>query len=339
VSNLSNQIALYSGIRTFIGKANSSVTSHDVAVQPDNKILVVGSNFVVMRYTAITSVATKSAAYDGDERADIAVLRHSNSTLYVLRGEGGPDVSYPSGEASFEVRRVIPEIFGSLLPAFSFVYWRGGNIIGTPASFCGTYATGNRQCIQWGLIGDIPVGGDYNADGFTDVAVFRPQNGVWYIYQSSSGRFRYVQWGTNGDKPVPADYDYDGITDIAIYRPSTGTWWIQRSSDSGYFTVQFGIALDIPLTGDFDGDGRADFTVYRASEGNWYQLLTTEGFRVVRFGLSTDIPVPGDYDGDGRHDVAVFRQGVWYLLQSTAGFKAIQFGNADDRPVSVRYDE
>lgn len=336
INNIANRIDLYSSTSDFIGKADSGTIARDITVQPDNKILVVGGSFDVIRYTAITSLATKSASYDGDEHADIAVLRPSNSTLHVLFGSGGTR-SYPSGEASFEARRVIPEAYGSL-PWFSFVYWRGGSIIGTPASFCGTYGTGNRQCIQWGFIGDIPVGGDYNGDELTDVAVFRPQNGVWYIYQSSNNQSRTVHWGLDGDKPVPADYDYDGITDIAVYRPSTGTWWILRSSDGGHFAVRFGIASDIPLTGDFDGDGFADFTVYRANEGNWYQLLTTEGFRAVRFGLATDIPVPGDYDGDGRHDIAVFREGFWYLLQSTQGFKAVQWGLPGDVPVSTRYD-
>lgn len=337
INNIANRIDLYTDVGDFIGKANSNTIARDITVQPDNKILVLGGGFNLIRYTAITSLATKSASYSGDERANIAVLRPSNSTLYVLSRFGGTRI-YPSGEASFEIRRAIPEGYASL-PWLSFIYWRGGSIIGSPASFCGTYGTGNRQCLQWGFIGDIPVGGDYDGDEFTDVAVFRPQNGVWHIYPSSSHQSRTVHWGLDGDKPVPADYDYDGITDFAVYRPSTGTWWILRSSDSEHFAVQFGIASDIPLTGDFDGDGFADFTVYRASEGNWYQLLTTEGFRAVKFGLTTDSPVPGDYDGDGRHDIAVYREGFWYLLQSTEGFKAVQWGLSNDVPVSVRYDQ
>ena len=326
---------LFSPYNRVIGGA-PRLTGSDIIVQPDNKIIVISSTqgkFKVTRLITITSRGTRIANYDDDDATDIAVLRPANLTLNVLRSSDGY-ISYPAPEANFNIRRVIPEYKSS------FIYW--GNTFSTgddsPAFFCYTNEQRTRNCYQWGLLGDVAVGGDYDGDGFTDRTVFRPQNGVWYIYQTNS-QFSSVQWGMSGDKPVPADYDYDGITDVAIYRPSTGTWWVRRSSDNTYFSVQFGIASDIPLTGDYDGDGLADFVVYRPSSGTWYQLLTTDGFRAIQFGISTDVPVPGDYDGDGRHDLAVFRQGIWYLLQSTAGFKAIQFGLADDVPVSVRYDE
>jgi uncharacterized delta-60 repeat protein len=327
---------LYSPDNRSIGGAR--LMGNDIILQPDNKLIVVGSTqteFKITRLTAITSQATRIADYDDDDATDIAVLRASNLTLYVLRSSGGY-INYAAPEPNFQMRRVIPEYKNS------FVYW-GNNVGGSdsPAFFCYTNETRYRECRQWGLLGDVSVGGDYDGDGVTDRAVFRPEDGSWYFSPSTVYPYelRSVQWGTSGDKPVPADYDYDGITDIAIYRPSTGTWWIRRSSDNTYFSVQFGISSDTPLTGDYDGDGRADFVVYRPSDGFWYQLLTTDGFRAIKFGISTDIPVPGDYDGDGRHDLAVFRQGIWYLLQSTAGFKAIQFGLADDVPVSVRYDK
>lgn len=333
------QTGLFTSDGRLIGGAKN-LSANEIAVQSDDKLIFINSTefeFVVTRLITITSQATRLADYDNDDKTDIAVLRPSNSALYVLRSRDG-FIGYNSGEASFEVRRVIPE-YKNPLP---FVYWRSnGNIIGSPAVFCGTNGTaGNRECVQWGMLGDIPVGGDYDGDRFTDDTVYRPSNGVWYIRQSSGRNlFTAVQWGTVGDKPVPADYDYDGITDTAIYRPSTGTWWVLRSSDGTHFGFQFGIASDIPLTGDYDGDGRADFVVYRPSSGIWYQFLTTVGFRAIQFGISTDIPVPGDYDGDGRHDVAVFREGIWYLLQSSKGFAAVQWGLSSDVPVSVRYDE
>lgn len=331
-----SKTSLHTPDNRFIGSTSEQGT--DIVVQPDNKIIIIRSTeteFVVTRLLSISSQATRLADYNNDDITDIAVLRPTQSALYVLYNDDTSSV-FHSGEASFEARRTIPERFASPL-AFPFVYFRGGNIIGSPASFCGTNGV-NRQCVGWGLIGDIPVGGDYDGDMFTEITVFRPSEGVWYTLNGVYNQPRTVQWGTSGDKPVPADYDYDGVTDYAVYRPSTGTWWILRSSDGGNFAVRFGISSDIPLTGDFDGDGRADFTVYRPSEGNWYQLLTTAGFRVVRFGLSSDVPVPGDYDGDGRHDVAVFRNGVWYLLQSTAGFKVVHWGQPSDIPAAVRYD-
>lgn len=325
------------------------LSGNDIAVQSDNKFVIAGSttdSFTVTRFISITSPATRIADFDHDEKTDLIISRVGN-TVYILRSTQSV-TSYRWNQNSGEGVRFIPEDYYLDDPSrFPFFYWRysGQN---SPAYFDGVTENGNITTYQWGVSGDIPVGGDYDGETIrfnslfrksTELAVFRPSTGTWWIFNRSNNSYFAVQWGIQGDKPVPADYDYDGITDMAIYRPSTGTWWIRRSSDGGHFTVRFGISSDIPLTGDFDGDGKSDFTVYRPSEGNWYQLLTTEGFRVIRFGLSTDIPVPGDYDGDGRHDIAVFRGGLWYLLQSTEGFKVIQWGTGGDSPVAVRYDQ
>src|SRR4051794_13790902 len=51
------------------------------------------------------------------------------------------------------------------------------------------------------------------------LAVWRPSNGVWYIYDGTPGGIQ-VQWGLNGDIPVPGDYNGDGVTDYAVWRPS-----------------------------------------------------------------------------------------------------------------------
>jgi hypothetical protein len=183
---------------------------------------------------------------------------------------------------------------------------------------------------------------NFDGDGKTDLAVFRPPDGSWYILRSSNGQFSGQQFGSNGDKPMPGDFDGDGKHDVAVYRPSTGAWYIIQSSNGLFRAESFGTVGDLPVIGDFDGDGKSDLTVFRPSTGTWYVKRSTNGsFYGVPFGANGDKPVAGDYDADAKSDVAVFRpsDGSWYILRSSNGaFVAQQFGISTDRPVPGDYD-
>jgi subtilisin-like proprotein convertase family protein len=181
---------------------------------------------------------------------------------------------------------------------------------------------------------------DFDGDLKTDVSIYRPSNGQWWINRSSNGTTFAATFGNSADRIAPADYTGDNKTDIAIWRPSTGEWFILRSENGTYYSFGFGTNGDIPAPGDFDLDGKADAVVFRPSNGVWY-VNNSSGAPVstILFGQNGDVPVTADYDGDGRADAAVFRPstGTWWLRRSTLGVIAFQFGNSTDKPAPGDY--
>ncbi|HEX8250364.1 MAG TPA: FG-GAP-like repeat-containing protein [Pyrinomonadaceae bacterium] len=178
---------------------------------------------------------------------------------------------------------------------------------------------------------------DFDGDNRSDIGVFRPSDGTWYLNRSTQG-FGGTSWGLGTDKIVPAKFNVDRTTDIAVFRD--GTWYVHYPFGTPLIQ-QFGQAGDIPVPADYDGDGSAEMAVYRPSNGTWYLWnWIFQRFTAVQFGISTDKPVPADYDGDRKTDIAVFRpeNGYWYLLRSSQGFTATQFGIAEDKPVAADYD-
>src|SRR5690606_4449074 len=72
----------------------------------------------------------------------------------------------------------------------------------------------------FGYISDFPVVADFDGDGASDIAVWRPDEPSAFLSLNSSDlTFRYVEMGWPGDDPsVVGDYDGDGIDDPAVFR-------------------------------------------------------------------------------------------------------------------------
>ena len=173
---------------------------------------------------------------------------------------------------------------------------------------------------------------DFDGDGLSDFAVFRPGNSTWYIRGSAQG-VSSVQWGLPTDKLVPEDYDGDGKTDVAVFRD--GVWHILGSSQ-GYISVQWGVAGDVPVPADYTGDGHSEIAIFR--DGVWWMYdLTTGTSDAAHWGLAGDKPVPMDYDADGKIDLAVVRNGTWYLYRSHLGPASVLWGVGSDKIVPGYY--
>jgi hypothetical protein len=179
---------------------------------------------------------------------------------------------------------------------------------------------------------------------YTDMAVWRPSNGTWYVLNAVDGTLTAQMWGMAGDKPVPGDYDGDGKLDFAVYRPANSVWYILRSSDGGVDGPQWGVAGDETVPGDYDGDGKTDVAVRRGS--TFYIMKSSDGVMLTQqWGNAADLAVPADYDGDGKTDITTFRpsDATWSILKSSnpedeATSIMQQWGANSDLPLIGDYD-
>jgi hypothetical protein len=198
------------------------------------------------------------------------------------------------------------------------------------------FVSSNGTCLTARNFGRL----DFDGDGKTDIGIFRPSAGEWWVNRSSTSQTVAAQFGLSSDKVVSGDYTGDGKTDIAFWRPSNGNWFVLRSDDGSFFSFPFGATGDVPVPSDFDGDSKTDAAVFRPSTGTWYIQRSSGGTIIGQFGQAGDVPVTADYDGDGKSDIAIYRPaaGEWWIQRSSnSSVYAFQFGTLTDKPVQGDY--
>ncbi|MEZ5307279.1 MAG: SBBP repeat-containing protein [Pyrinomonadaceae bacterium] len=170
-------------------------------------------------------------------------------------------------------------------------------VIGLPAPL-------GFKTVNYGAAGDLPVAGDWNADGIDTPGVFRPSTGQFLLTNSTEidpSVDITVAFGTNGDLPIAGDWDGDGIDTVGVYRPSETTFFFTNDNvlKASIDDVAFlGIAEDLPFAGDFDGDGVDTIGTWRPSTREFF--ITNDNVNVIAsfvFGGAGGQPIVGDWDG------------------------------------------
>ncbi len=135
-----------------------------------------------------------------------------------------------------------------------------------------------------------PVVGDFNGDGFDDIAT--NTNGTWKVALSNGNTFSYdgtwlTGFGTSSsDIQVSGDFNNDGLVDVA-YVTSSGTWHM-AVSDGGKFNVTHDFTTNLVAPADFfsgvrvfggdvNGDGLSDLGQINTGSGSINVALADGG--------------------------------------------------------------
>ncbi|HLM61389.1 MAG TPA: FG-GAP-like repeat-containing protein [Pyrinomonadaceae bacterium] len=323
-----------------------SQTAESLALQPDGKIVVVGT----------ASVLAPTGSYTSGAAIARFLPNGQPDNSFDEDGKSFTQLSSSQTPINYEIKSVALQPDGRIVVA--------GAVGGDFAVFRYTTAGALDPSFDGDgtLIASIETGSDFARD------ILIQRNGkIVVVGESAVGankNFAVARFTVNGSFDTSFDGDGKAITDFgsnatdsisrALLQPDGRILAVGISNVSSGSTTIFNIALaryigDTPTSPfDFDGDRRADISVFRQANGNWYILPSqTNAFYGFPFGQSGDQIAPADYDGDGKTDVAVFRDSVtgagnfayFYILNSSDGsFRAEQFGATRDVQMAGDWD-
>lgn len=256
----------------------------------------------------------------------------------------------------------LPDTIGVYRPSTGQWLLRNTNTTGAP----------NITVTFGGEPGDLPVVGDWNGDGRTDIGIFN--NGTWTLAQLITIKIctlacitktlvdpiAHIGFGEAGDLPVAGDWDGDGKSELGVFHVDpvlqTGVFilrvpgiiLVQPCSFCPFVPVpgfvpeshNFGGPGNLPVAGDWDGDGRDSFGVLVPGAPG-LMILTNDFVKpqiIFTYGKPGDQPLAGKWTGDDFDLVGLFRDRQEAMLLSTVLGNSpdliFDFGAPGDKPVA-----
>ncbi|MEX0586296.1 MAG: SdrD B-like domain-containing protein, partial [Pirellulales bacterium] len=193
--------------------------------------------------------------------------------------------------------------------------------------------------VLFGMKNGLPVVGDFNGDGVSDLGVF--DKGAWFLDLNGNGIWDdgdlWAKLGAADDRPVTGDWDGDGKDDIGIFGPA----W---AGDPRAISLEPG--LPDPMNRPTGAKKNVPPALHQAAMGMRTLKLTSQGKpradlidHVFHYGVATDVPLTGDWNGDGIASIGIFRNGTWRLDANGDGKwsnvdSAFDYGQRGDLPVA-----
>ncbi len=210
----------------------------------------------------------------------------------------------------------------------------------------------NELVLNTGLLG-MPIIGDFDGNGFDDVAVYRNDAFTFAFSFGAFGAFGaarpVLNWGFPGvlDRPISADMNQDGIDDIGLWVPRNSiqdpqvrSEWFFLVSDPGVAGAAGGPLANFlesfsppPFAGGNDIYANFGDELSMPIVGNFDPPVANDGAGNVD--PSTTSPIAGDYDGNGYVDAGDYQ--IWRSQFGQVGSGLTSDGNANGRVDSADY--
>jgi hypothetical protein len=289
--------------------------------------------------------------YDGDKISDPVVWRPSSGVWWTERSitgqqhgeQWGLSTDQPIFGADFDGDQIADP---AVKRPSTGVYYMLPSTGTCPSPFVPYSGTKGCSWSSGWASNDVPLPGDYDGDGKTDIAARSSSGAIHFIpssggscpsyfssttYSGIAGCAGTVTSGASGDKALVTDYDGDGKTDIAWHHPASGQIWTYLSSGAACSSYRFAASgsacytnmfstADIPVPADFDGDGKTDIMWWNPSSfsfNTWGMSRPTPlcppnftnmtTYCTFGMGAAGDVPLGKQFNSDGNAEPTIYR--------------------------------